>query len=119
MIGEFAYRVNEGVFVFLVHEYYLKVSREDKSGAYAGAMARLNNPLTHAQIELTKGSNYSSCEEYTRAGELFNKLMEEELGKNPINKAFIADVEINIGILEYRMKGYQKSIQALQKVLAL
>jgi tetratricopeptide (TPR) repeat protein len=100
------------------HEYYSKVSKEDKSGAYAGALARLNNPLTQAQIKLTKGSNYSNYGEYDRAGEIFNKLLEEELGKEPVNKSFIADLEINIGILEYRMKEYQKSIQTLQKVLA-
>jgi tetratricopeptide (TPR) repeat protein len=35
-----------------------------------------------------------------------------------MDKAFIADLEINIGILEYRMKEYQKSIQTLQKALA-
>ena len=98
-------------------EYYLKISKEDKSGAYSGAMARLNNPLTPAQIELTKGSNYSRCEEYTRAGEIFNNLKEKELGNNPINKAFIVDLDFNIGILEYRKKDYQKSIQTLQNVL--
>ena len=100
------------------HEYYSKVSKEDKSGAYASAQARINNPLTPARIKLTKGSNYSNYGEYTRAGEIFNKLMEEELGKDPINKAFIAALAVNIGILEYRMKDYQKSIQTLQKVLA-
>jgi tetratricopeptide (TPR) repeat protein len=100
------------------HEYYLKVSKEDKSGAYTAVQARLINPLTPAQIELTKGSNYSKCGEYNRAGEIFDSLREKELEKNPIDKAFIADLEINIGILGYRMKEYQKSIQTLQKMLA-
>ncbi len=102
----------------MAREYYLKVSKEDKSGAYAAVETRLSNPLTPAKIGLIRGSNYSKCGEYKRAGEIFDSLRENELGKNPIDKAFIADLEINIGILEYRMKAYQKSIQTLQRVLA-
>ena len=100
------------------HEYYSRISEEDKTGAYAGARARLKNPLTPTLISLARGANYLKCGKYTQAGEIFNALMEAELNNSPLNKEFIADLDFNIGRVNYETKEYQKSIQTFRKVVA-
>jgi len=49
------------------HEYYFQIKKEDNEVAYKYARAMIKNPLTPAQINLTKGSNYLKCEKYTQA----------------------------------------------------
>ena len=79
----------------------------------------IKNPLTPAQINLTKGKNYLRCEKYTQAYTIFNDLIESELNENPLNKTFIAELYYNLGKVEYELKEYQKSIQTFRKVFAL
>ena len=100
------------------HAYYSKVSSEDKTGAYTQAQARLTTPLTPGQIGLTKGANYLKCGKYAQAGVIFNDLIAAELNKKPLNNAFIADLNFNIGRFEYETKEYQKSIQTFRDLLA-
>lgn len=99
-------------------EYYLKVPKDDQTGAYAGAKARLNYPLSPAMINLTRGANYVKCKEYDKAGVIFNDLMQAEMKKAPSNNSFIADLNFNIGRLEYEKKEYDKSIQTFLQVLS-
>lgn len=99
-------------------EYYLKVSKKDKTGAYSQASARLKNPMPPTTIALIKGANYINSKDFEKAGEIFNNLIEAEFKKEPINIAFIAAVKFNIGKLEYDKKEYEKSIKTFREVLA-
>jgi tetratricopeptide (TPR) repeat protein len=71
------------------HEYYSQIKEKDDEGAYKYALAMIKNPLTPAQINLTKGRNCVRCEKYTQAYTIFNDLIESELNENPLNKTFI------------------------------
>ena len=49
------------------HEYYSQIKKKDNEIAYKYAMAMIKNPLTPAQINLTKGKKYLNCEKYAQA----------------------------------------------------
>lgn len=100
-------------------EYYSKVSKDDKTGAFAGADARLKNPLTTAQKKLIRGRNYSRYEKYSLAEPIFNELIASEKKNNPVNNTFLAEVCFNLGILKYNRKEYQDAIRIFDKVLTL
>lgn len=99
------------------HEYYSRVSKEDKTGAYAAVQARFKHPLTLARINLTKGTNYSRYGKYSKAEAIFNELITSELSKNPVNNTFLAETYFNLGVLKYNLNEYQSSIKTFQKVL--
>lgn len=101
------------------HEYYSKVSKEDKSGAYSSAQARINNPLTPARKNLIRGRYYSRYQKYSFAEPIFNDLIASEQKNNPVNNTFLAEVYFNLGTLKYHQKEYKSSIQTFEKVLTL
>ena len=87
------------------HESYNKIEKSENIFGYfyLDAKSRMENPYTPSQIEFYKGTNYLACGKYTRAAEIFNKLLGIELNKVKPDSAFIADLRFNIGKVEYEM----------------
>ena len=100
------------------HEYYSQIKKKDNEYAYKYAMAMIKNPLTPAQINLTKGRNYLRCEKYTQAKTILKELINTELSKESVDSTFKAETCLYLGEVEYHLKEYQDSIQTLNKVFS-
>jgi tetratricopeptide (TPR) repeat protein len=78
----------------------------------------IKNPLTPAQINLTKGRNYLRCEKYTQAETILQELINTELSKESVDSTFKAETCLYLGEVEYHIKEYHDSIQTLNKVFS-
>ena len=100
------------------HEYYSQIKEKDNEAAYKYALAMIKNPLTPAQINLTKGKNYLRCEKYTQAYTILKELVNTELSKESVDSTSKAETCLYLGEVEYHLKEYQDSIQTLNKVFS-
>jgi len=100
------------------HEYYSQIKKKGNEGAYKYALAMIKNPLTPAQINLTKGRNYLRYEKYTQAETILKELINTELSKESVDSTFKAETCLYLGEVEYYLKEYHDSIQTLNKVFS-
>ncbi len=101
--------------VDLAHEYYSAI-KEDNREAYKHARARIEKPLTQAEINLIKGKNYLRYASYLKAETIFKELIDSEFDKESTSNSFKAETCLCLGEVEYHLEKYQDSIRTLNKV---
>ena len=100
------------------HEYYSQIKKKDDIGAYKYALAMIENPLTPAQINLTKGKNCLRGEKYTQAETILKELINTVLSKESVDSTFKAETCLYLGEVEYHLKEYHDSIQTLNRIFS-